>query len=212
MSHLPVSCRAFADNAEGDPYDSPPPRGIPPKTFNSLTVPDTMVYPPGASPSKDTFAPLEIDILPNQIMNRRRLKPRHLHHDFIELLRQPLDPKEKLVPAVAELWEDERRRRSAKGLSLAEEAMLPGGGMGGRNMEELGYKVPGKEYEENKGGNWKISDEFWEMISERMRTERNRKGKMSFERFSSDALQGREGEKRVFDRVRHCSSPKRIKG
>ena len=160
-----------------------------------------MVYPPGVSPSKDTFATLEIDILPNQILNRRRLKPRDLHHDFIELLRQPLDPKEKLVPAVAELWEDERRRRSAKGLSLAEHAMLPGQGMGGRSMEELGYRVPGKEYPEAKGGNWKISDEYWEMIQERMRTERNRRGKMSFERFSNDAVKGKNGEKRVYDRV-----------
>lgn len=160
----------------------------------------SMVYPHGTSPSKDTYAPLEVDILPNQIINRRRMKPRSLHHDFVELLRQPLDPKEKLVPAVAELWEDERRRRSAKGLSLAEEAMLPGGGMGGRNMEELGYKVAGKEMPENRGGDWKISPEYWGMIEDRMETER-RKGRLTFERFTNQIASGRDGERRKYDKV-----------
>lgn len=160
-----------------------------------------MVYPPSLSPAKDTFTPLEIDILPNQILNRRRLKPRALHQDFIELLHQPLDPNEKLVPAVAELWEDERRRRAAKGLSLSEEAMMPGSGMGGRSMEELGYKVPGKEMPENKGGDWKISEELWDMIQERMGTERRKKGRLTFERFSGEIRSGRDGEKLKYDKV-----------
>nr|XP_019013605.1 uncharacterized protein I206_01675 [Kwoniella pini CBS 10737]OCF52386.1 hypothetical protein I206_01675 [Kwoniella pini CBS 10737] len=190
---------------EGDPYDSPPssPHGIP-EIFNSLTVPESMLYPFGMSPPKDTYTPLEIDILPHHILNRLRLKPRNLHQDFIELLHQPLDPNEKLVPAVAELWEDERRRRSLKGLSLGSDAMMPGsGGMGGRTMEELGYKVQGKDYsgqDENKGGNWKISGELWEFIKERMDDERRKKGKLSFTGFSNEIAQGKDGEKRIYDK------------
>jgi DNA polymerase zeta len=161
-----------------------------------------MVYPQALSPHKDTFTPLEIDVLPHQILNRRRLKPRYLHHDFVELLRRPLDPYERLVPAVAELWEDERRRRAAKGLSLKEEVMMPrGGGMGGRNMEELGYKVEGKEPRATRGGDWKISEELWGIIEERMSNERRKKGRLTFERFSSVVMSGRDGEKRKYDRV-----------
>jgi DNA polymerase zeta len=161
-----------------------------------------MIYPPALSPPKDTFSPLEIDVLPHQILNRLRLKPRQLHHDFVELLRQPLDPNEKLVPAVAELWEDERRRRAAKGLSLKEEAMMPrSGGMGGRTMDELGYKVEGKETQENRGGDWKISEELWEMLEGRMASERRKKGRTTFERFSMDVTAGKDGEKRKYDRV-----------
>lgn len=161
-----------------------------------------MLYTAGLSPPRDTYTPLEIDVLPNHIMNRRRLKPRALHQDFVELLRQPLDPDEKLVPAVAELWEDERRRRAQRNLSLSETAMMPaGGGMGGRNMDELGYKVEGKEYGKNIGGDWKISQELWDMLEARMEVERARKGCLSFERFAADAQAGKGGEKRKYDRV-----------
>lgn len=160
-----------------------------------------MLYSSGLSPPKDTYTPLEIDVLPHHILNRRRLRPRALHQDFVELLHQPLDPEEKLVPAVAELWEDERRRRSIKGLSLSETAMMPGsGGMGGRTMAELGYKVEGESRAQNRGGDWKISDELWEMIESRMSDERRKKGRLTFERFSGDIRSGRDGEKRKYDR------------
>lgn len=173
-------------------------------TFDSLSVPADMIYPSGLSPPKDTFAPLEIDVLPHHILNRARLRPRSLHQDFVELLQKPLDPDEKLVPAVKELWDDERRRRAAKGLSLSEKAMMPGsGGMGGRTMEELGYKVEGKEAY-NRGGDWKISEELWAMIEERMGDERRKRGKLTFERFSGDISSGKGGEKRKYDKASHC--------
>ena len=170
--------------------------------FNTLTVPEDMMYTESLSPPKETFTPLEIDVLPHHILNRRRLKPRDLHHDFIELLHRPLDPDEKLVPAVAELWEDERRRRSNKGLSLSERAMMPGsGGMSGRSKEELGYQIQGNEYEKNKGGKWKISDELWEMIEERMSEERRRRGRLTYERFSADTASGKGGQNQKYDKV-----------
>ena len=160
-----------------------------------------MVYPYSMSPPKDTFTPLEIDILPHHILNRRRLKPRDLHVDFIELLSKPLDPDEKLVTAVAELWEEEPRRRARKGLSLSEKAMMPGsGGMGGRSKAELGYLQPG-DTRDNKGGDWKISNELWGMIEERMSEERRKTGRLTFERFSIDVRSGRNGEKRKYDKV-----------
>ena len=140
-------------------------------------------------------------MLPHHIFNRHRLKPRHLHHDFVELLHQPLDPDEKLVPAVAELWEDERRRRATRGLSLSEKAMMPGsGGMGGRTPGELGYLSEGSAKVENKGGDWKISDELWNMIEERMAKERRKKGRLSFPAFVGDIRGGKNGEKTKWDR------------
>lgn len=160
-----------------------------------------MIYDSGYSPPKDTYTPLEIDVLPHQILNRRRLVMRHLHQDFVELLHKPLNPADKLVPAMKELWEDERRRRAMKDLSLSEEAMLPSGGMDGRSMAELGYKVPGQVKPENKGGDWKRSVEMWEMLQDRMETERMKKGKLTFERFSMEAAAGKNGEKRKYDKV-----------
>lgn len=192
----------------GDPFASPEPS--PPKVFNTLTVPDNMLFPTALSPPKDTFTPLEIDVLPHHILNRRRLRPRHLHQDFIELLYKPLDPDEKLVPAVAELWEDERRRRVVKGLSLSEKAMMPGsGGMGGRSKAELGYLEEGQTIN-NKGGDWKISDELWGMIEQRMSDERRESGRVTFERFSAEVKAGRNGEKRKYDKVSTARSIKLI--
>lgn len=169
--------------------------------INSLTVPPEMLYPTNLSPPKDSHTALEIDVLPNHILNRNRLQARDLHHDFVELLYQPLHPEEKLVPAMRELWEDERRRRMARGLGTDEREMLPvSGGGRGRTMLELGYKADGEEVN-NRGGDWKISEELWEMLEQRMMVERQRKGKLTFDRFSRDLQAGSNGEKRKYDKV-----------
>jgi DNA polymerase zeta len=185
--------------SDGDPYDSPS-TGIP-QTFDNLTVPSNMIYPTHSSPPKDTFTPLEVDVLPNHILNRRRLRPRNLHQDFVELLRQPLDPEEKLVPAMKELWEDERRRRLGRGQGIAESQMLPvSGGGRGRSMAELGYKTE-EGGTQNMGGDWKISEELWGMLEDRMREEKLNKGSLTFNRFSKDVTAGVEGEKKSYDKV-----------
>lgn len=56
---------------------------------------------------------IEVDICVQDILNRREIKPRPLHHDFIERL-NPLPPDEKLVHSMAGLWRDETRRRKSK--------------------------------------------------------------------------------------------------
>ncbi|KAI9050457.1 hypothetical protein LZ554_005620 [Drepanopeziza brunnea f. sp. 'monogermtubi'] len=56
---------------------------------------------------------LEVDICLQHILNRRDIKPRPLHHDFIERL-NPLAPNEKLVHSMAGLWKDETRRRKSR--------------------------------------------------------------------------------------------------
>jgi DNA polymerase zeta len=65
--------------------------------------------------------------------------------------------------------------------------------------EELGYKIDGQTA--NKGGDWKISEELWGMIQERMSDEKKKKGSLTFERFSTDVANGRSGEKRKYDKV-----------
>ncbi|QSZ31047.1 hypothetical protein DSL72_000608 [Monilinia vaccinii-corymbosi] len=69
--------------------------------------------------TNDTFLPrvshcsLEVDICVQNILNRRDIKQRPLHHDFAQNL-IPLAPDEKLVQSMAELWKDETRRRKSK--------------------------------------------------------------------------------------------------
>ena len=60
---------------------------------------------------------LELDLPVSAIINRRRLTARNLHHDFIEMLHPEQVERGKNVRSVRELWEDEQRRRAARGES-----------------------------------------------------------------------------------------------
>ncbi|KAF8846392.1 hypothetical protein BDN67DRAFT_940224 [Paxillus ammoniavirescens] len=58
--------------------------------------------------------PLEVDVVAHQILNRHLLSARNVHHKLtIPALPMSSEP---VVLSVRELWEDERRRRIAKGL------------------------------------------------------------------------------------------------
>lgn len=75
----------------------------------SLPVFKTSFYP------RESNMPLEFDTAGYHIMNRHNLAARNLHHELKIPGNQP--PSEPLVISVRELWEDERRRRIAKGLT-----------------------------------------------------------------------------------------------
>ena len=62
---------------------------------------------------RQSHSPLEVDIVVRDILNRHEIRERPLHHDFVEKMRH-VSSDEKLVPSLAGLWEDERRRRKAK--------------------------------------------------------------------------------------------------
>lgn len=59
--------------------------------------------------------PFEFDTAGYHILNRHNLAARNLHHELKIPGNQP--PSEPLVISVRELWEDERHRRTAKGLT-----------------------------------------------------------------------------------------------
>ncbi|KAM0325114.1 hypothetical protein ACHAQA_007653 [Verticillium albo-atrum] len=56
---------------------------------------------------------IEVDICVQDIMNRRMVKERRLHQDFVERIK-PLPSDMKLVYSMAGLWKDETRRRKLK--------------------------------------------------------------------------------------------------
>ncbi|KAF3802273.1 DNA polymerase zeta catalytic subunit, partial [Colletotrichum gloeosporioides] len=56
---------------------------------------------------------VEVDICVQNIINRRMVKERRLHHDFVERVK-PLPADVKLVYSMAGLWKDETRRRKLK--------------------------------------------------------------------------------------------------
>jgi DNA polymerase zeta len=138
---------------------------------NDLTIQPINRY--EHSPPRDTHAELEIDALPWQIINRRRLQPRYLHESLRELLHpESIDPDEKLVRSVRELWAEENRRRASKGLPELDTQSrgIDGSGDG---IKRLSMSQGDKGW---KGGDWDASERFWHSLMDRIQAEKKMKG------------------------------------
>jgi DNA polymerase zeta len=81
--------------------------------FSDLTIPGHLIITSDTRP-RLSFCALEIDLRCQDILNRKSIKPRLLHYDFIER-RHPPPLEEKLVHSMAELWQDEEKRRADRG-------------------------------------------------------------------------------------------------
>ncbi|KAI0047841.1 hypothetical protein FA95DRAFT_1492015 [Auriscalpium vulgare] len=101
---------------------------------------------------RQTRMPLEIDSIAPFILNRHRLTARHLHHKLA--IPAPILPPEPLVLGVRELWDDERRRRTAAGLSPSPD--IP--------------KDP-SEKSRGAGGEWVAEARWWDEIRSRIEKE-----------------------------------------
>lgn len=77
-------------------------RSIPPE---SISHPDLL--------PKQSHCTLEVDIHVKDILNRRDVEARALHHDFVERT-HPIPADAKLVQSMAGLWKDETRRRKIR--------------------------------------------------------------------------------------------------
>ncbi len=118
---------------------------------------------------------LEVDIMVQDIQNRREIKPRLLHHDFIERL-HPTPPDEKLVHSMRELWKDETRRRKAKmGNAPPGSSPFP---------PEVLVSMSADHRSSQRGG-WMHEDEYEEQIRRTIQQERDASDgcKVTFENF-----------------------------
>lgn len=102
-----------------------------------------------------TRLPLEIDVISYHILNRHRITPRNIHDKLRIPAPSPLS--EPLVLSVRELWEDERRRRIAKGLDPTPD--IP--------------KVASAS-KRGKGEGWVSEARNWEALEERIREEQGK--------------------------------------
>jgi DNA polymerase zeta len=80
--------------------------------WHDRSIPLEVVTPDSELP-RVSHCSIEIDISCQDIVNRKDIKPRNLHQDFVERL-NPLAPGEKLVHSMAGLWRDETQRRKSK--------------------------------------------------------------------------------------------------
>ncbi|KAJ5882836.1 uncharacterized protein N7473_011098 [Penicillium subrubescens] len=124
---------------------------------------------------KQSYCPLEADVCVHDILNRRNITERALHHDFTEFLR-PAAFNERLVPSLAGLWQDETRRRK-KRLGITDPGSTP------FSPDEL-VSMSAEPRMQSKGG-WVHEDEFHELALQIAVDEKNnRDGEaVSFETF-----------------------------
>ncbi|KAI0669901.1 hypothetical protein C8Q78DRAFT_976102 [Trametes maxima] len=116
---------------------------------------------------RQTRMPLEVDSVAPHILNRYKLSARNMHHK-LTIPAPPLPP-EPLVLSVRELWEDERQRRIAKGLTPSPD--IP---------KDLSANSRGA------GGAWVSEVRWWNDIRMRIERERGREvvpPRMSWERW-----------------------------
>ncbi|KAH8882465.1 hypothetical protein GQ53DRAFT_733954 [Thozetella sp. PMI_491] len=83
-----------------------------PHAWHSQSIPSKNITDDYALPRVSHCA-IEVDISVQDILNRKGVRERRLHHDFVERA-QPLPQSMKLVPSMAGLWKDETKRRKRK--------------------------------------------------------------------------------------------------
>lgn len=88
------------------------------RIYDETTIPPENIHDSkDVDASKISYCALELDFSVEAILNRHLVTARHQHQDFVEFPRPDSIERDKLVHSVKELWDDERKRRSAKGES-----------------------------------------------------------------------------------------------
>ena len=129
--------------------------------------------------SRQSHCSIEVDVCVADIMNRNDVKPRGIHHDFIERQQSPLND-QKLVHSMAGLWRDETRRRKLKmGLTGSTSTPFP---------PDVLVSVSADPRNSQAGG-WIHEDEFFAKIADIVREEREKSDgrKIAFDGFVSKA-------------------------
>ncbi|KAK8176315.1 hypothetical protein BC567DRAFT_196529 [Phyllosticta citribraziliensis] len=141
---------------------------------------------PPAHISEDDFprqshCAIEVDVCVQDILNRKEIKERPLHQDFMERFSY-LSPDEKLVHSMAGLWKDETKRRKRRmGLTDPSSSPFP---------PEVLVSMSADSRDTSKGG-WIHEEEFRETMMRLVEQEksRNTDRDISFDGFLEKAAQ-----------------------
>ncbi|KAF2757341.1 DNA polymeras-like protein zeta catalytic subunit [Pseudovirgaria hyperparasitica] len=110
---------------------------------------------------RQSHCSLEVDICVEDILNRKEIRPRPLHQDFIERFHQ-IGPDEKFVNSMASLWRDETLRRKRRmGLKDPGSSPFP---------PEVFVSMSAGPRNTDSGG-WIHEDEFRQVIEDLIREE-----------------------------------------
>ncbi|KAF2090449.1 hypothetical protein K490DRAFT_35841 [Saccharata proteae CBS 121410] len=124
---------------------------------------------------RQSHCSIEVDICVQDILNRKEVQARPLHHDFLERFSH-LAPDEKLVQSMAGLWRDETiRRKRRMGIKDPSSSPFP---------PEVLVSMSADPRNTEKGG-WIHEEEFREMVQGLIEAERDQIGdqEIGFDRF-----------------------------
>ncbi|KIX05146.1 uncharacterized protein Z518_06018 [Rhinocladiella mackenziei CBS 650.93] len=133
----------------------------------------------GASRPKQSHCALEVDVHVKDILNRRNVEARPLHHDFIERI-HPIPADAKLLQSMAGLWRDETRRRKVRmGLEDSNSSPFP---------PEVLVSMSADPRNTSAGG-WIHEEEYREKVAQVAAEEREKSGdrEVSFDTFVKPA-------------------------
>ncbi|KAK4950188.1 DNA polymerase zeta [Elasticomyces elasticus] len=160
-------------------------------TIDAEQVLDESTFP------RQSHCHLEIDVRVEDILNRHSIRPRELHHSFIERLAslENLPPEEKLVHSMAGLWKDETKRRKKRlGIPVSDSSSTP-------YPPEVLVSMSADPRNESAGG-WIHEEEFRKLVDELAKEERKARGgsDITFESFIGPRQQS-EGVQTVLESV-----------
>ncbi|KAF7563891.1 hypothetical protein G7046_g234 [Stylonectria norvegica] len=107
---------------------------------------------------------IEVDICVQNIVNRRKVKERPLHHDFVELVK-PLPDDAKYVYSMAGLWKDEAKRRKLHVLHSKKQ--------GTNSFSRDGLVSMSADIRTSQLHGWIHENEHWEQIRELVSAEKS---------------------------------------
>ncbi|EED13839.1 DNA polymerase zeta catalytic subunit, putative [Talaromyces stipitatus ATCC 10500] len=141
--------------------------------WHDRTIPPEYITSEAVLP-KQSHCTLEVDVCVQDILNRKVIKERPLHHDFIER-KHPISAEEKLVHSMAGLWQDETHRRK-KRLGIKDPSSSPFA------VEEL-VSMSASPRDQNKAA-WIHEEEFRDHLLRIVEEEKNgRNETISFDNY-----------------------------
>ncbi|KAK5651292.1 hypothetical protein OQA88_12636 [Cercophora sp. LCS_1] len=118
-----------------------------PRTWDDETIPPERITDDPSLP-RASHCSVEVDICVKDILNRKEVKARPLHHGFVEK-DHPLPSDLKLVHSMAGLWKDETKRRKRRtGILSPDSSVLPSEVLVSMSADTRRADLPGWVHEE----------------------------------------------------------------
>ena len=152
------------------PVPAPAGPDEPPRIWDSNTIPENAITDEYGLP-RASHCSIEVDICVQDILNRKAVKERLLHHGFIER-ESPIPSDLKLVHSMAGLWNDETKRRKKRmGKSAPGDSPFPQDVLVPMSADQRDSQPPG----------WVHEEEYREQVQRLMEQEdRNDGAKLTF--------------------------------